>query len=95
MFYGKMIVVCICMREYMKKYPYPVYETNEDDVLNMLVLQDIFPILPDNQQIVVGLRLQGFTQGAISRLLNISRTSIGSLEKQAVSFLSLKITQEK
>ncbi len=79
----------------MKKYPYPVYETNEDDVLNMLVLQDIFPILPDNQQIVVGLRLQGFTQGAISRLLNISRTSIGSLEKQAVSFLSLKITQEK
>lgn len=78
----------------MKKYPYPVYETNEDDVLNMIVLQDIFPSLSDNQQVVVGLRLQGFTQGAISRLLNISRTSIGSLEKQAVSLLSLKMTKE-
>ncbi len=78
----------------MKKYPYPVYETNEDDVLNMIVLQDIFPSLPSNQQVVVGLRLQGFTQGAISRLLNISRTSIGSLEKQAVSLLSLKMTKE-
>lgn len=78
----------------MKKYPYPVYETNEDDVLNMIVLQDTFPLLPDNQQVVIGLRLQGFTQGAISRLLNISRTSIGSLEKQAVAFLSLKMTKE-
>ncbi len=78
----------------MKKYPYPVYETNEDDVLNMIVLQDTFPLLPDNQQVVIGLRLQGFTQGAISRLLNISRTSIGSLEKQAVTFLSLKMTKE-
>ncbi len=78
----------------MKKYPYPVYETNEDDVLNMIVLQDTFPSLPDNQQVVIGLRLQGFTQGAISRLLNISRTSIGSLEKQAVAFLSLKMTKE-
>ncbi len=78
----------------MKKYPYPVYETDEDDVLNMIVLHDIFPTLPDNQQVVIGLRLQGFTQGAISRLLNISRTSIGSLEKQAVAFLSLKITRE-
>ena len=78
----------------MKKYPYPVYETNEDDVLNMIVLQDTFPLLPGNQQVVIGLRLQGFTQGAISRLLNISRTSIGSLEKQAVTFLSLKMTKE-
>ncbi len=78
----------------MKKYPYPVYETNEDDVLNMIVLQDIFPSLSNNQQVVIGLRLQGFTQGAISRLLNISRTSIGSLEKQAVSLLSLKMTKE-
>ncbi len=78
----------------MKKYPYPVYETNEDDVLNMIVLQDIFPSLPDNQQVVIGLRLQGFTQGAISHLLNISRTSIGSLEKQAILLLSLKMTKE-
>jgi len=78
----------------MKKYPFPVTETSEEDVLSMIVMRDVFPKLPKNQQVVVGLRLQGFTQGAISRLLNISRTSIGSLEKQAVSTLALKLTEE-
>lgn len=77
-----------------RRYPYPTYEENEDDILSLLMLRDIFPTLPKKEKVVLGLRLQGFTQGAISRLLNISRTSIGSLEKKAVQTISSNITQE-
>lgn len=71
-----------------RKYPYPVQEHNEEDLLSAIILRDVFPTLPDKQRVVLGLRLQGFTQGAISRLLNISRTSIGSLEKRAIKTIS-------
>lgn len=77
-----------------RKYPYPVYEDNENDLLSHIILREVFPTLPDKQQVVLGLRLQGFTQGAISRLLNISRTSIGSLEKQAVKTISVSMNEE-
>jgi len=77
-----------------RKYPYPVHEDNENDILSQIILRDIFPTLPDKQQVVLGLRLEGFTQGAISRLLNISRTSIGSLEKQAVKTISINMNEE-
>lgn len=77
-----------------RKYPYPIHEDNEDDLLSRIILRDIFPILPNKQKVVLGLRLQGFTQGAISRLMNISRTSIGSLEKQAVTTISLNMSKE-
>ena len=77
-----------------RRYPYPTYEENEDDILSLLILRDTFPILSKKEKVVLGLRLQGFTQGSISRLLNISRTSIGSLEKKAVQTISSNITQE-
>jgi len=77
-----------------RKYPYPIHEDNEDDLLSRIILRDTFPILPNKQKVVLGLRLQGFTQGAISRLMNISRTSIGSLEKQAVTTISLNMSKE-
>ena len=77
-----------------RKYPYPIYEESEDDLLSQIILRDTFPELPAQQQVVLGLRLQGFTQGAISRLLNVSRTSIGSLEKQAVITISSKMQEE-
>lgn len=77
-----------------RKYPYPVYENNENDLLSQIILRDVFPTLPDKQQVVLGLRLQGFTQGSISRLLNISRTSIGSLEKQAVKTIATNMVEE-
>jgi DNA-directed RNA polymerase specialized sigma subunit len=77
-----------------RKYPYPIHEDNEDDILSQIILRDVFPTLPEKQQVVLGLRLEGFTQGAISRLMNISRTSIGSLEKQAVSTISLIMIEE-
>ncbi len=91
--YGIMIVVNEVMLM-ARRYPYPTYEENEDDILSLLILQDVFPTLPEKEKVVLGLRLQGFTQGAISRLLNISRTSIGSLEKKAVQTISSSITQE-
>ena len=77
-----------------RKYPYPVHENNENDILSQIILRDIFPTLPEKQQVVLGFRLQGFTQGSISRLLNISRTSIGSLEKQAVKTISASMNEE-
>ncbi len=77
-----------------RSYPFPTYEDDEDAILNMIILRQFFPILPTNQKVVLGLRLLGYTQVMISRLMNISRTSIGSLEKMAIQELRDKILQE-
>lgn len=72
----------------MVKYPYPIFENNEDDLLSQIIFKEVFPTLPTEQKIILGLRLQGFTQSAISRLMNISRTSIGAMEKQAINTIA-------
>ena len=77
-----------------RSYPFPTYEDDEDAILNALLIQQFFPLLPLNQKVVLGLRLLGYTQVMISRLMNISRTSIGSLEKMAVQGLREMILQE-
>ena len=77
-----------------KQYPYPIYEENEDDILSLIIFREVFPTLPDREKVILGLRLQGFTQSAVSRLLNISRTSIGSLEKQAVNTIASNMHKE-
>lgn len=83
------------IRSSMRGYPFPVYEDSEDTILNTIVLEQIFPTLPSNQKVVLGLRLLGYTQVMISRLMNISRTSIGSLEKIATTTLKKLILQDK
>lgn len=69
------------------KYPFGVTEFNEDDLLNGILFKEHFRKLPKEQQVVLGLRLLNYTQSIISRILNISRTSVGTLEKKAVGKL--------
>jgi DNA-directed RNA polymerase specialized sigma subunit len=78
----------------IKNYPFPVHEDDEDAILNMIVVKQLFPTLPSKQKVVLGLRLLGYTQVMISRLMNISRTSIGSLEKTAIHTLRKLILQD-
>lgn len=75
-------------------YPFPIYEEDEDEILNIILLRQFFPLLPTNQKIVLGLRLLGYTQVMISRLMNISRTSIGTLEKAAIKTLSQHFSED-
>jgi RNA polymerase sigma factor (sigma-70 family) len=73
------------------RYPYPVHENNEDDMLDLIMIKEVFPTLDQREKVVLSLRIQGYTQGSISRILNISRTSIGSIEKKATQKIADKI----
>lgn len=75
-------------------YPFPVYEQDEEELLNYILLRQFFPLLQVNQKIVLGLRLLGYTQVMISRLMNISRTSVGTLEKAATKILSKHFSED-
>lgn len=77
-----------------RTYPFPVYEEDEDEILNIILLRQFFPLLQVNQKIVLGLRLLGYTQVMISRLMNISRTSVGTLEKAAIKTLAQSFSEE-
>ncbi len=75
-------------------YPFPVYEHDEEELLNYILLRQLFPLLQINQKIVLGLRLLGYTQVMISRLMNISRTSVGTLEKAATKILAKHFSED-
>lgn len=83
------------MRTPIKNYPFPTHQDDEDDILSMIIIKQFFPTLPSQQKVVLGLRLLGYTQMMISRLMNISRTSIGSLEKTAIHTLRKLVFQDE
>jgi RNA polymerase sigma factor (sigma-70 family) len=72
-------------------YPFGVQEESEEDLFNMILFKEAFSDLPPKQQAVLGLRLQGYTQGAISKILNISRTTVGSIEQKAIAETSKRV----
>lgn len=69
----------------LKNYPYAAYMQNEDEMLTFIVFQDAFRSLTRRQKIVLGLRLLEYTQSSIAKIIGVSRTSISSIEKKAIS----------
>lgn len=74
------------------KHTYPSYSINEDDLLDIIVIKDKFSQLPKKQQVTLGLSLLGYTQGVLANILNISRTSVGILQKQAITTIFDSLT---
>jgi DNA-directed RNA polymerase specialized sigma24 family protein len=59
----------------------------ETQVIKMLELRRAFQALPNKHRVVIGLLIAGFTQQDIANILGVSRTSVGSIKKQATFIL--------
>ncbi len=65
----------------------PENSFRDSDLLEIISLEQEFHKLPPRQQAILGLRLLEYTQVAIAELLHISRTTVWTDEKAAMSQL--------
>lgn len=79
----------------LKDYPYAAYTMGENNLLLFLVFQDAYKKLTDRQKIVLGLRLLEYTQSSIAKIIGVSRTSIGSIEKRAIETIRIEIGERE
>ena len=59
----------------------------EDNVLIYLALREAFLSLPDKHLVVLGLLNNGFAQKEVASILGVSRTSVGTTKKAAMTML--------